>query len=111
MNEEERVRKLALLPKWEELRNQYEAMVLQRKNDELKAEREDLWLQFPEESLLRMIRDLERKIKEFLGEYKQEAQNTEGGNLSPMAAEYREEALAKSKEQNTDKKQSWGPYQ
>jgi hypothetical protein len=99
VGEEERVRKLALLPRWEKLLNQYDALLLQQHIKELKAEREDLWLQFPEESLLRMIGEIERKIRDFSVQSKKDGQKTEGpDNLQPTTGEPRE-----TKKQNTER--------
>lgn len=111
MSEEEKSRKLVLLSKWEVLQKQYQVMVLQRKFGRLMTERESLWLQFPEESLLRMIGDLERKIKEFSEHAPDEVEDIDSNsNIHPKAVESLPRPTA-AKEQNADKAQNWGPYQ
>lgn len=103
--EKERARKLALLQRWEQMRELYDTMVLKKQNEDLKAERDAIWLQLSEETMVEMIGTLSTKIQDFSGEYKNETKDME--KSEDQTAQSRQDTAS----QNTEKNQSWGPYQ
>lgn len=103
--EEERARKLALLQRWEQARELYNRMLLQKQNADLKAERDNLWMLFPEEVLSGMVGEIERKIAELSGEYNKPVE--EQGKPDGMTNRDSRE----TEKQNNEKNQSWSPYQ